>query len=511
MAPPIKRIPEDSLVHILQFIHDDYCSFANLLATCKELQKIGATNDRILMQTEMRKKYDARAPLFAAVHMGTYLEAPPMVYNGTCRHSSYLNDITVWKDVTRMILSNDFSIYESRQCLAPVHQCQCSPKAYEAVVDTIECGEKLCLCVVEAFAKIATSVGNTGQVKPANTASTVLGMLAHGNKNDILKLVLENKDLNVNFAPSASETALSYSLLCPHRVHMHYFVEYLDYNDVLYDSDSGYDSEMEIPSLDDSWENASLDTLKMLLGHPRINVNESSAIYIAASRNLFEHLKLLLAVPASDVNNCQDSRTPLDVVFTRDGVILKEAWELEDYIISRQKKRLEMKRALTDKGALFSNALWAVRHGSLADLKAALEAGGSVHEHTMMGCVVHGASLLTLLDLVPNVYATSDGQILPSGTCTPGSTSIGHDTEGKKIYAFLKECGIRHGVMVDITDLGPGGWYDNCYEDSHYINMGHAKICGDCLVERDAPLLIRDDEIISASDFRRYLPSPPLV
>ena len=219
-----------------------------------------------------------------------------MVYNGTCRHSSYLNDITVWKDVTRMILSNDFSIYESRQCLAPVHQCQCSPKAYEAVVDTIECGEKLCLCVVEAFAKIATSVGNTGQVKPANTASTVLGMLAHGNKNDILKLVLENKDLNVNFAPSASETALSYSLLCPHRVHMHYFVEYLDYNDVLYDSDSGYDSEMEIPSLDDSWENASLDTLKMLLGHPRINVNESSAIYIAASRNLFEHLKLLRPV-----------------------------------------------------------------------------------------------------------------------------------------------------------------------------------------------------------------------
>ena len=101
-SSPISRISEDSFVHILQFIRDDYCSFARFLSTCKELQKVATENDRILMQVEMRKKYDARAPLFAAVHMGTYLEKPPMVYNGTCRHSSYLNDITVWKDVKKM-------------------------------------------------------------------------------------------------------------------------------------------------------------------------------------------------------------------------------------------------------------------------------------------------------------------------------------------------------------------------------------------------------------------------
>ena len=70
----VERISGDSLIHILRFMSEDFYSFVNLLNTSKRLHHLATTNERILLQIEMRKKYDVKAPLFAAVHQGVYLE-----------------------------------------------------------------------------------------------------------------------------------------------------------------------------------------------------------------------------------------------------------------------------------------------------------------------------------------------------------------------------------------------------------------------------------------------------
>ena len=274
----IECISGDSFIHILRFISEDFASFVNLLKTSKRLQHLAKTNDRILFQIEMRKKYDTKAPLFAAVHQGIYHERPPMVYNGKRILSHYPHAKTIWKDVKRMILCKDFSIYESRHSLQQKHRCRCKQSGLNDVLQTIESGSFLCACALKTIKN--TTIHLPEQVKPSMTSNTVLGMLAHGNRDDVLKLVMSNKTLNVNCGPHALDNPLAYALLSPHRRHMRYLVDYLEFCSMLYYSDDSESSELDdLPKPGKYWEAKSLKIVEMLLSHPMIDVNQSAALY----------------------------------------------------------------------------------------------------------------------------------------------------------------------------------------------------------------------------------------